>query len=74
LRFLETSTRFPMSTGLRPDRGNNGYCLLLLRADGTVELKYVDWMGNPRCEASLTKTNGQDRWFLAQPLEYAPAP
>jgi hypothetical protein len=73
IRFLETSTRFPASTGLRQDRGNNGYCLLWLRADGTIELKYVDWMGNLRCDATLTKASGQDRLFIAH-REYAPMP
>jgi hypothetical protein len=66
-------TPFPALTDLRPDRANNGYCLLWLRADGTIELKYLDWMGNLRCEATLTKGNSQDRLFLTH-REYAPTP
>jgi hypothetical protein len=73
VRFLETSTRFPASTGLRQDRGNNGYCLLWLRENGTVELKYMDWMGNLRCEATVTRGNGQGRASLTH-REYAPMP
>lgn len=54
LRFLETAARFPDWTGLRKDRGNNGYCVMSLAADGSVGLRYVDWMGRLRCEAALT--------------------
>jgi hypothetical protein len=54
LLFLETQARFPAWTNVRPDRGNNGYCELELGADGAVTLRYIDWMGNPRCIASLS--------------------
>lgn len=56
LRFLETAARFPAWTGVRPDRGNNGYCVMSLRDDGSVGLKYVDWMSRTRCEAELERT------------------
>ena len=56
MRFLETAPRFPDWTGLRKGRGNNGYCILSLRADSTAGLRYVDWMGNLRCEAELART------------------
>ncbi|AKQ70265.1 hypothetical protein A176_007177 [Myxococcus hansupus] len=53
LRFLETRARFPEETGLRPELGNNGYGSLLLHANGTLELQFLDWMGNVRCTVSL---------------------
>lgn len=56
LRFLETAARFPKRTGVRQDRGNNGYCVMSLRADGSVGLRYVDWMSRTRCEAELART------------------
>jgi hypothetical protein len=56
MRFLETAARFPDWTGLRKDRGNNGYCVMSLAADGSVGLSYVDWMGRPRCEATLARS------------------
>ncbi|MBD3185145.1 hypothetical protein GF312_22890 [Candidatus Poribacteria bacterium] len=44
-RFLETRPRFPESTGVRPDRGNNGFAVLSLdKKENTVTLKYIDWM------------------------------
>ena len=55
LRFLETRSRFPEETGLRPELGNNGYGSLLLHANGTLELQFLDWMGNVRCTASLAR-------------------
>lgn len=58
LLFLETNPRFPTWTNLRPDRGNNGYCILSLKSDGSVGLQYEDWMGQRRCEASLSRTAG----------------
>jgi hypothetical protein len=54
--FLETQARFPATTNLRQDRGNNGYCVLQLNADGSLGLKYWDWMSNPRFAARLTRT------------------
>jgi hypothetical protein len=59
--FLETLARFPAWTELAQDRGNNGYCVLRLKADGGVELRYIDWMSALRCEATLAKPNGQER-------------
>ncbi|HKQ72568.1 MAG TPA: metallophosphoesterase, partial [Blastocatellia bacterium] len=53
--FLETEARFPRATGLRPDMGNNGYCVLQLNADGSIGLCYIDWMSNLRFAASLTR-------------------
>ncbi|MCP4396901.1 MAG: hypothetical protein GY801_06335 [bacterium] len=68
--FLETAGRFPKSTGLRKNRGNNGYCVLRLHADGKVELKYIDWMGNPRYEITFSKPNGQDRLLVSSSAEH----
>jgi hypothetical protein len=56
VKFLETAARFPEWTGLRQDRGNNGYCLMSLKADHTIKLQYIDWMGQLRCEAILTRS------------------
>jgi hypothetical protein len=56
LLFLETNPRFPKWTNLRQDRGNNGYCIMSLKSDGSVGLQYEDWMAQRRCEASLTRT------------------
>lgn len=61
VRFLEARARFPEWTELRQDRGNNGYCVLRLKADGTMELNYIDWMSNLRCEATLSKTSHSGR-------------
>ncbi len=55
LLWLETATRFPEELRLRPDMGNNGYCLMDL--DGkSVTLHYVDWMGYRRCLATLERS------------------
>jgi hypothetical protein len=53
VRFLETAARFPEWTGLRQDRGNNGYCAMSLRHDGSIGLRYVDWMSHERCITRL---------------------
>ncbi|MDQ3013814.1 MAG: hypothetical protein M3X11_24305, partial [Acidobacteriota bacterium] len=52
--FLEENARFPQATNLRQDKGNNGYCVMRLNADGSVELRYVDWMSNERFAAALS--------------------
>jgi hypothetical protein len=51
--FLETAPRFPEWTHLRQDRGNNGYCVLSLKGDGSLTLTYVDWMSNVRFRAEV---------------------
>jgi hypothetical protein len=61
VRFVETLARFPAWTELAQDRGNNGYCVLRLKADGSVDLSYVDWMSSLRCEVMLSKAPRQDR-------------
>ena len=38
----ETAPRFPEDLGVRPGRGNNGFCYLKL-TEGQVELTYYDW-------------------------------
>lgn len=65
--FLEANARFPAATNLRQDRGNNGYCVLQLKADGSLELQYVDWMSNVRFAATLTRA------AAGQPLQVIPA-
>lgn len=53
--FLEDQPRFPTWTGIRQDKGNNGYCVLQLNADGSLRLQYVDWMSNTRFTADLSR-------------------
>lgn len=65
LIFLETSPRFPEWTGVRQDRGNNGYCILSLKADGGLALTYIDWMGNRRFRAELAR-DGDGRLEVAE--------
>jgi hypothetical protein len=55
VRFLETKARFPEWTGVRQDRGNNGYCVMTLGESGDVRLRYVDWMSRDRCVAELVR-------------------
>ena len=55
LEFLETTRRFPATTGLRQGRGNNGYCVMTLRADSNIVLRYLDWMSRLRAEANLSR-------------------
>jgi hypothetical protein len=63
--FLEDQSRFP-GTDVRPDKGNNGYCVLRLNADGSIGLRYIDWISNPRFAASLAR--GQ----TGEPLRVTP--
>lgn len=58
MAFLEERARFPKSTDVRQDKGNNGYCSMKLHPDGTIDLKYIDWMSETRCEARLQKESG----------------
>jgi len=67
LLFLETESRF-MRSNVRSDKGNNGYCVLQLNADGSIGLKYIDWMSNLRFAASLTRDHAD------QPLRVTPVP
>ncbi|APR80862.1 Hypothetical protein A7982_06209 [Minicystis rosea] len=53
--FLEERTRFPADIHLREDRGNNGYCVLGLEPNGDIALRYVDWMSQVRCTASIRR-------------------
>ena len=55
LEFLETQARFPASTDLRQGRGNNGFCVMTLHADGSVGLRYLDWMTRVRAEADIAR-------------------
>jgi hypothetical protein len=60
-RFVEDWSRFGGGAWKdpRPDMGNNGFCELLLRADGRVQLTYVDWIGRTRHTAVLARgSNG----------------
>ena len=57
LRWLEDAGRFPEWTGLTQakTKGNSGYCVMSLRHDGSVGLRYVDWMASVRCTAELAR-------------------
>ncbi|NRD61298.1 hypothetical protein HRD49_06000 [Corallococcus exiguus] len=55
VRFFESRPRFPEWTGVRQDRGNHGHASLWLHADGNASLRYTDWMGQVRCEATLSR-------------------
>src|SRR5262249_43042647 len=55
IAFLETGARFPDWTGVRQDRGANGYCRMTLHGNGDITLMYVDWMKRDRCRARLTR-------------------
>lgn len=65
LKFLETSARFPEWTNLRQDRGNNGYCVMELKSDGSITLKYIDWMSHLRCEATLSRSQATGKITVA---------
>jgi hypothetical protein len=65
--FLEDQARFPKATNLRQDKGNNGYCVLQLNADGSIGLRYVDWMSNLRFAAALSRDGA------GEPLRVTPA-
>jgi hypothetical protein len=53
-RWVEDDNRFGRDD-TRPDRGNNGYCELVLNPDGTAELVYIDWMGRTRHKAKIRR-------------------
>ena len=54
VRFLENKSRFWKWPNLRPDMGNNGYCILRLKNTQEIELEYIDWMSYPRCNVKLS--------------------
>ena len=66
VRFLETAPRFPASTGLRQGRGNNGYCVMSLKADGSIGLRYVDWMSHDRGAATLSREDATGRLSITE--------
>lgn len=66
LVFLEKELRFPKTSGVKSDRGNNGYCVMSLNADGSIGLRYIDWMSKQRFAANLTRA------AAGQPLTVTP--
>ncbi|MCY1040957.1 hypothetical protein OV208_06480 [Corallococcus sp. bb12-1] len=66
VRFFESRPRFPEWTGVRQDRGNHGHATLWLHADGTATLRYTDWMGEVRCEATLARQGAKGPVTLKQ--------
>jgi hypothetical protein len=55
VRFFESRPRFPEWTGVRQDRGNHGHGTLWLHEDGKAVLRFTDWMGEVRCQATLAR-------------------
>jgi hypothetical protein len=53
-RWIEDQGRFG-TLKVRDDRGCNGYCELVLRADGKIGLSYIDWMGRSRHQEQLAR-------------------
>jgi hypothetical protein len=70
VRFIETRPRFPEWTRLRPDMGNNGYCLMKVHADGGLTLEYIDWMSNPRCTAQLHRDRAGGPLVIGDVVEH----
>jgi len=64
LLFLETGSRYE-PTGIRSDRGMNGYCLLEVETDGRIRLKYMDWLGRER-HSELFGRNGSEKHLTKQ--------
>jgi hypothetical protein len=55
--WAETAPRFEQ----RPDRGNNGFCLLEAEP-GRLRLRYIDWRRNERCTVDLPVVKGRLDW------------
>jgi hypothetical protein len=71
VHFLESRARFPDATRLRPDMGNNGYCRMSLHADGSITLRYLDWMSKTRCTATLQPTGPGGALEIASAVEHS---
>jgi hypothetical protein len=54
--WVEDLARFPAWTQLRQDVTNPGWCHATLRADGGVDLLYVDWLWCKRVRASFDRS------------------
>jgi hypothetical protein len=54
LRWLEEETRFPSAINVRPELGNNGFCMAKL-TDRTLELRFIDWLDDERCVVELPR-------------------
>jgi hypothetical protein len=57
LLYLEEGNRF-LREDIRPDVGNNGYCVLTMR-EAAIDLDYRDWMGNTRCKVNFSMNQGR---------------
>jgi Calcineurin-like phosphoesterase len=51
-------------TGVRSDRGNNGYCVFEFEPDGNTTLRYIDWKGIDRFKVQLLRVQGQQNLSL----------
>ncbi len=60
----ETAPRFPQ----RPDRGNNGFCLLEAEP-GQLRLRYIDWRRNDRCTVTIPVNNNRLDWARKSSVE-----
>jgi hypothetical protein len=52
------------TTGIRSDRGNNGYCAFEISPKGEITLRYIDWLGNQRYSTRLVKNPTTKRYEL----------
>ncbi|MFN0111576.1 MAG: metallophosphoesterase family protein [Blastocatellia bacterium] len=57
IEFLEEKPRFPEDTGIRQEKGSNGYCVMSLNADGSLRLQYIDWMSEVHFTADLARNS-----------------
>jgi len=51
-------------TGIRADRGNNGYCVFEISSAGDIGLRYIDWLGNERYATQLARDTKTGRFEL----------
>jgi hypothetical protein len=63
LAWAEFGSRYG-DTGVRSDRGNNGYCVFEFESDGSTVLRYIDWRGYERFKIGLVKAPGQPNLTL----------
>lgn len=56
MKWVEVAPRYPSRLGIRPELGNNGYCIADLSPD-RLKLTYKDWMGYRRCEVDILRAD-----------------
>jgi len=67
--WAEREPRFPRWTGVRPDMGNNGFCVMRLD-DGkrSLTLDYIDWTNAPRATVEFVTVEG--RLVVTEPQQH----